>query len=157
TSATAAWWATGMSRLRSARTTSGVCARTVATDWWKYRYAPPAAPTPMQRAASRTNSRTRPKIPSADRPGCGGCWTRVTVEAAAGGRTTLPLPLSPAPRPTPRFSVVRINGGGACQAPAAGQDSRALGQARLQPDLGLGERDAPALGVVGELVAPDPP
>src|SRR5581483_1805262 len=78
------------------------------------------------------------------------------VDGAAGGRTILPLPFRPAPRPTPLFSVVRMKIDGAVKAPAGTQDSRSLGQARAEPALRLGERNLLPLGVVGELVAADP-
>src|SRR5438105_8464064 len=85
----------------------------------------------------------------------------------AGGKTARPLPLTIAPRPIPLFSVVRMRkNANASSAPARGEDSpgsglqrrylfRLVRQVRAEPALGLGERDALAGGVVGDLIAGD--
>src|SRR5882672_3859515 len=78
---------------------------------------------------------------------------------APGGKTARPLPFAPAPRPTPLFSVVRIETGTApAGAPALAriaEGREALPEARGEPGFRFAHRDSPAPGVVLHLVGPD--
>src|SRR5215204_3546720 len=85
--------------------------------------------------------------------------------SAPGGRTARPLPFVSAARPTPRFSVVFIDGNVRSALPGAGgQDSsgdgrsclRFVGQVRTEPSFDLVERDSLPRRVVLCLVAADP-
>jgi len=53
--------------------TSGVLAATAATDWWKYRYAPPAAPLTSTSEATPNHIAMRPMSDARDRGDLGGC------------------------------------------------------------------------------------
>src|SRR5918911_1407155 len=130
-SAVAGLPACGTSRPFSARITSGVWACTAFTCSGKEGEPPP-----------RSQSRMRPTSWSPVRRRCSGCRYTVIGVVVAGGSTARPLPSTPAPRPIPLFSVVRIGKGRPFrQAPAAREDTRRLGSRSFRSGFGEELRD----------------